>query len=651
MLGEGFDLPQLKIAAFHDIRKSLPITLQLAGRFTRTSIDETLGNASFVANIYQPDVSNELEELYAKDSNWNLLLPGLSSKNTQDQIEFQKFLSGFRNMEHSLIPFQNIKPALSTVVYRNLSDEWSPMKFREGIPNYDSYIHKFSDYNMDERTMIILLGREVGVDWGNFSEVVDIEWNLIVIFWESHNNLLFIHGSDKSGHFQDLAKAILGEENARLISGMDVFKIFHEIHRLSLYNVGLKKVIGKDLSFQSFIGRSVGEALNYLSRRQGIKNNIFGVGFQDGKKVSLGCSQKGRIWSYSRGNIRELTIWCKQIGSKLIDQDIDTDTVLEGTLYPESISQRPQVVPIAIDWSHELYENVEDYFEFRTASKVYDLSSCELCLTNPTEHGPLQFSFHSDDLDIIFQLDLSERTDGEDLIAEFQIRKISEGLVTVVRGSSNTNIESFLNEYVPVIWFADGSYLNGNYYVKLREEILAFPKEKISVLSWEGVDLKKESQHVDPKIVDSIQYNFISQLQAEDFDIIYDDDYSGEISDLIAIKNNPDSIDVHLFHLKWASNGIVSNDISNLYEVCGQAHKSVNWKYKESREFYNHLLRRIVKTRSGKSCSRLEKGTADDIELLLEFLDPTSQRNSTLQLFNLQFQSQRPHTRFCFCWV
>ncbi len=35
MLGEGFDLPELKIAAFHDIRKSLAVTLQLAGRFTR----------------------------------------------------------------------------------------------------------------------------------------------------------------------------------------------------------------------------------------------------------------------------------------------------------------------------------------------------------------------------------------------------------------------------------------------------------------------------------------------------------------------------------------------------------------------------------------------------------------------------------------
>jgi superfamily II DNA or RNA helicase len=39
MLGEGFDFPQLKIAALHDLHKSLAITLQFTGRFTRTNED------------------------------------------------------------------------------------------------------------------------------------------------------------------------------------------------------------------------------------------------------------------------------------------------------------------------------------------------------------------------------------------------------------------------------------------------------------------------------------------------------------------------------------------------------------------------------------------------------------------------------------
>lgn len=37
MLGEGFDLPQLKIAAIHDPHKSINILLQFTGRFTRTT--------------------------------------------------------------------------------------------------------------------------------------------------------------------------------------------------------------------------------------------------------------------------------------------------------------------------------------------------------------------------------------------------------------------------------------------------------------------------------------------------------------------------------------------------------------------------------------------------------------------------------------
>ena len=53
MLGEGFDLPEMKIAAIHDAKQSLPVTLQFIGRFTRTAHDANLGNASVILNIAQ----------------------------------------------------------------------------------------------------------------------------------------------------------------------------------------------------------------------------------------------------------------------------------------------------------------------------------------------------------------------------------------------------------------------------------------------------------------------------------------------------------------------------------------------------------------------------------------------------------------------
>jgi superfamily II DNA or RNA helicase len=50
MLGEGFDLPALKVAAVHEPHKSLGVTLQFIGRFARTSTSGVYGTAAlFVA--------------------------------------------------------------------------------------------------------------------------------------------------------------------------------------------------------------------------------------------------------------------------------------------------------------------------------------------------------------------------------------------------------------------------------------------------------------------------------------------------------------------------------------------------------------------------------------------------------------------------
>jgi hypothetical protein len=129
--------------------------------------------------------------------------------------------------------------------------------------------------------------------------------------------------------------------------------------------------------------------------------------------------------------------------------------------------------------------------------------------------------------------------------------------------------------------------------------------------------LEKESQQVYPKITNSIQYRVIEELKKGEFDIIYDDDYSGEIADIITMKLHSDTLNVGLYHLKYAIDGKVSEQIKNLYEVCGQAQKSVHWKHKDGKDFINHLLRRQIKTRNGQECSRLEVGTVQDLEKLL----------------------------------
>lgn len=619
MLGEGFDLPELKIAAFHDIRKSLPVTLQFAGRFTRTKYDEQLGNASFIANVADIDVKHELEDLYARDADWNKLLSDISHGKIEEQSDYKDLLSGFQKLSDAEIPFQNIRPKLSTVVFKNLTNTWNPKNFREGIVGYDNYEFKFDDLNSDERILVVLTAKKEPVEWINDKDIYLFNWNLVLVYWDTKNNLLFINSSDNSSLYEGLAEAILGEGNAELIDKINVFKAFYNIDRTRLQNVGLRLFLGKDIRFRMSVGSDVGEALSIAEKQRGEKAFVQGVGYENGEQVFIGASYKGRIWTKLNGDIGLFKKWCNNLGAKLANNDIDPNQILRDTLIPELISERPKdIFPVWIDWDVDIYMSNENRFKFLINGFLYDLAQCELRIIDPTSDGDLKFALFVNNKQIEFVLRLFQHDDGNNKYPDFEITKLSKENVEVEYGSKKVNIIHFLENFVPTIWFADGSALTGNEYVKLKQQINKYPKDRISYIDWNGINLANESMGVNPIIQDSIQFRMVEWIkQNVECDIIYDDDFSGEIADLITIKIEESKLKIGLYHLKYAIKGLVSNQIKNLYEVCGQAQKSVNWKHKEGKEFINHLLRRKTKIWNNQVSDRILKGSIEDLENLL----------------------------------
>jgi hypothetical protein len=611
MLGEGFDLPQLKIAAIHDERQSLPITLQFIGRFTRTSYD-SLGNASFITNIANPPIHAELEALYAKDADWNLILPRLNDNATKEEVDLRNFLNSFNNLSNSVIPFYSIRPAMSAVIYRNTCTEWNVDNWEEGIDNIDDYAYKFSASN--ENSLIIILGNFYNVEWGNFDIVRNLEWQLIVVYWDLRSNVnrVFVNTSINGLNMDKLLKSIF-DENISKIKGVNIFRIYHDVKRLSLFNVGARKGIGRDITFQSYYGQGVQDGIKEIEERRLIKNNFFGVGYKNGNKISLGCSVKGKIWSYLRGNLSQLMNWCSASGDVIEDDSIDPEMVLKNTLKEQTISERPHVLPIAIDWDTERYEFSDHGFWLTIDENDIDLVDFELFIEERKLDEALQFSLKSTNRDILFEIEFGKREIDEQFDFFFKIMKMTNIDVTITHGRKSDPIEYFLQEYPPIIWFSDGSILRGNKYVELREEIDSFPLAKILTDDWNDVDIKKESQDIYPYIKNSIQYYFINKIM-DDFDIIYDDDGAGEIADILGIKETDNRIDIHFYHLKFAIDGCTSNRIDNFYEVCGQAQKSLNWKYKDPRGFFTHLFRRMDKKLNAETCKRIIKGSESQLE-------------------------------------
>jgi superfamily II DNA or RNA helicase len=326
MLGEGFDLPTLKIAAFHDIRKSLAVTLQLAGRFTR--VRTGLGDATFIANIADVNVREELQKLYTQDPHWNVLLPALNEQFVGEQTSLQKFLRGFNHVPDE-IDLRSVRPAMSAVVYRTRCADWTPHNYLEGFPAAESFERIQHSLNAENATLVVITARKVYPDWADSDSVFEWQWNLYVAIWAREQNLLYINGSSNAGDFRSLAAALTGDQ-ATLIRGQEVFRVFSGVNRLRLQNVGLTEHIGRNVRYTGRMGSDVEPRISPVQRGNAQKAVLAGNGFEGGSAASIGASHKGRIWSHQRDRINKLREWCLHIGRKLTDTSIDPEAVLRG---------------------------------------------------------------------------------------------------------------------------------------------------------------------------------------------------------------------------------------------------------------------------------------------------------------------------------
>lgn len=623
MLGEGFDLPQLKIAAIHDEKQSLPITLQFIGRFTRTA-DDSIGEASFVTNMAYPPMAEDIRDLYLKDADWNFIIPGLNDKSTQEQKDFSELLNQFPDLNQSEIPFQSINPALSTVIYRLNSFGWHTDKWGEVFTEKE-FDYRYQSVNADNDMMIIILGSIEKVDWTNYEGIQNRTWNVILLHKYDAGNYkhLYINSSFGRFSFDKLVEKLFGSKQYK-IDGDVVFRSFHGINRLLVQIFGGRKVIPGDVSYKSYVGRDVENGLTELSQRRLKQNNIFASGIYKGENITHGCSKSGKIWSYRRGNLLSFKKWSHRIGSLVEDSTISTQEIFKYTLCVNPVSTPPNSVPISVDWDDDIYKNAafEQVLRIDGRDENIYIFDASIELTNR------DFDLNNLPSDILFQISYKglctkykityhSNVNGEHIDYSYNIEKI-DGPNVKIRGRNIPlcDIVDYFNSEnrSPVFFFANGSMLYANNLVQLRDELIVpYKVDDLKEYDWAagGVDLGVESMDI-PHKQNSIQY-YMWQKIKDEYELIFDDDGAGEIADLIGIKADAETIFVHLYHLKFAINKRTSRRIENFYTVCGQAEKSLKWRNGNMRLF-RHLIDRTTTTE--KADNRILKGSK---ELLLQY--------------------------------
>jgi superfamily II DNA or RNA helicase len=632
MLGEGFDLPELKIAAFHDIRKSLAITLQLAGRFTRTRPD--LGDASFIANVADVNVGEELRKLYSRDPDWNLLLPDLAERLIGEQVSLQEFLRGFTEFP-SEIPLRAVRAASSAVAFKTDGRAWQPNQFARGIPGLSACEQVYPTINEEKHTLVVVTARRVPLQWAEVENVFDWEWELFVIVWLPDLRLLFVNGSTNAD-YRSLAEAI-GGETVEPIRGQEVFRAFAGVNRLRFQNVGLTEQLGRNVRYTGRMGTAVDLAMTDVQRRHGIKSVMAGTGYENGSKVTVGASRKGRIWSVRRTHIDGLVEWCRVTGAKLIDERIDPDQVLAGTLHVDRVSTRPAGYPIAVDWPEIVYRSVESAWSIQMGDVELSLTDVSIELVEPSIDGDVVIAIASEFDRTRVRLELFEQGESP------QYRFVQDGprTTTIKRGGGRPEpLTDFFDEEPPVVWFADGASLEGNEYVRLRHQAPPFDRNKIETWDWAGTDLTTESQGLE-KNPASVQARVIRELiRRAQYRVVFDDDGKGELADVVAVRvigdlRDPKGLHLDLFHCKYSGAPAPGARVKDLYEVCGQAQKCISWMASPERQkdMLMHLLRRDADRTSKGDASRFELGDAELLRPIREMSEfvPLTVRVSIVQ--------------------
>lgn len=597
MLGEGFDFPELKIAALHDVHQSLTITLQFTGRFTRSK-GPRIGNATMVVNLADPPAATALRELYAENADWDQIIERLGHNAVAREERRSDFLTSFSQLPED-VPVQNITPKMSTVAYRVQCQNWTPDGIYDVVK--EEVLFRPPAVSEEHKVALFVTRETQEVEWGDIHGLEDIVWHLYLLHWDEQRQLLFIHSSNNGTFHEELATAIGGSDATR-IKGEQAYRVLDGIQRLILTNVGLKHALGRAVRHTMHTGADVGEYFTAAHLETKTKTNLFGRGYEAGDRATIGISTRGRLWSFKKAaDLSSWVDWCHYVGDKLLNDRINVDHILRGAIIPVPVTERPSLAPLAIEWPEEFYNRDEELVSVAFGERIVPFYEVGLELVNHERTGPLRFRVFTANEAREYQVQFSEGGPS------YTPTGWDEAEILV--GKRRRPLSEWFRSETPRILFEQDTLIEDDHlHVYRPGDKQPYPREKIQAWDWTGVDIRKESQR-DEKRPDSIQRRVIDLLlQDGDWEIVFDDDEANEAADVVALRVQGETLLIHFYHCKFATKSTAGARIKELYEVCGQAQKSVRWRERVS-HLLDHLMAREKSRLRQKRPSRFEQGS------------------------------------------
>lgn len=309
MLGEGFDLPQLKIAAIHAPHKSLVITLQFIGRFARTNAPN-IGAAKFLA--VPSDVEGEVDRLYREDTVWQEMVTNLSEGRIGEEIETREVIESFEpptvtRPETKNVSLYALRPYNHVKIYQ--VDDGADVDLEVELPS--SYDLVFRRDNPQHSATVFITREKTKPRWTSLEQFAGGNHHLFVIYYDRESRLLFLNSSCRDdGLYEDLS-SMLTQSLPRQLPLNRINKVLLDLENFDFFNIGMRSRMLKNNkeSYRTIAGSGAQKAVSRSDSRLYNRGHIFGRAQEGSRFVTLGYSSSSKVWSNTSTTIPQLLAW------------------------------------------------------------------------------------------------------------------------------------------------------------------------------------------------------------------------------------------------------------------------------------------------------------------------------------------------------
>lgn len=643
MLGEGFDLPSLRILAYHDKHRSLPATLQIIGRLARVSDKHPQPSVLVTprdADVY-PHLRGAVRALYDEDPDWAELLPGLIDDELAEEHRDRAFVDAF-DASFGPVAVERLRPMLRASIVEVADPKLKPTFSIGGIPEDLQPGEAFAGgrvlhagIDSTERMLVVVVGHQPVPRWSADPALVGAEYELGIASYrqstrQGEPSLGFVNAASKVLH-DALLDAIAPSDRRAIVDPSRVSRYLDGLDRASVSAVGMRNTNAANrgtTSYRTNMGGGVDRALRTIEVSRAALGHV-NLQVHDGSGATTNggaALERGKIWITRHVPLRAYDDWIDDLAARLSNSRTGNAGPLLPTLnrgsrleeWPEAQALAAEMDPISFarGWSLEL------------SGRLVPIEQLQLFVADDLE---FELTGHPQDeaLPVVAAVPDSS-SPGWDIVWRGQLHldgRVSGDSVNVHRGfSSHAELSDLLEHYPPTVYFLDGTTTYGStrYPRPIRQR--AFRPEQFLVHDWHkaGVDITSEIDRSAAKggRGTSVLAGLASWLDARqrtgaDRWLIHNDG-ANEIADVVVIETlRTGEVALELWHAKASSSDVPARRVKDAQVVAAQVIRSRRWL--TSTALWSTLAARLRGL--AKPHATLLPGS-DELDALLERLDP-----------------------------